>query len=86
MKSGQLQPDRYAFREVVENFVKFFEVSGQLVRFEMDSFATPGASHLLVRCYPSESLRHLVAAAGAVQINISSLEHGSAPKGGAIAS
>jgi hypothetical protein len=30
-----------------------------------------------VRCYPSESLRHLVAAAGAAQVDRGIFEHGS---------
>lgn len=76
-RNDLLEANGYILREAVEKFVHFLQVTGQLVRFEGDRLTAAGANKLLVRCYPSESLRHLVMATKAAQLDVSFLEHGS---------
>lgn len=63
------------FPEIRNRLVGLFEAGDEFVCLDTDTLAASVTNHLVVRLYPSDRLRGLVAAARARNSNLSLLDH-----------
>lgn len=71
---------RDVLRDAVNRLVQLLHAAGQIVRFEIDRDATARTGHLFVSCKPTDCFRNLVAAIGAIEVDINVIKHGSSSK------